>query len=143
MPVSSASPIILYDGICGLCHRFIQLVLKRDLRDRFRFSALQSAFATKILHRHNTELQDLDTLCVVLNYAEPGEQVVVRSEAAAVVLRELGGTWRALGAVLRGLPKWFRDLGYRLVAGNRYRIFGKYQQCPLPEERYRHKFLDM
>jgi predicted DCC family thiol-disulfide oxidoreductase YuxK len=143
MSASNANPIILYDGLCGLCNRFIQMVLKRDLHDRFRFASLQSDFAGRVLHRHGAEPGNLDTLYVVLDYSEPGEQLMSRSEAAAVVLRELGGIWRILGGVLPVLPKWLRDWGYRLIARNRYRIFGKYDQCLLPEERYRHKFLDM
>ena len=143
MPASSANPIILYDGVCGLCSRFIQLVLKRDLHDRFRFASLQGDFAGNVLHRHGVEPGNLDTLYVVLEYAQPGEQLVSRSAAAEVILRKLGGVWRAPATVLRILPKWFRDWGYGLVARNRYRIFGKYDHCRLPEERYRHKFLDM
>ncbi|MGA9040955.1 MAG: DCC1-like thiol-disulfide oxidoreductase family protein [Terriglobales bacterium] len=143
MPVSSANPIILYDGVCGLCNRFIQMVLKRDPHDRFRFASLQNDFAGKVLHRHGAEPGNLDTLYVVLNYNQLGEQLLSRSDAAMAVLRELGGIWRLLEIILRVLPKRLRDWSYRVIARNRYRIFGKYDQCLLPEERYRHKFLDM
>ncbi len=143
MPASSSNPIILYDGVCGLCNRFVQFVLKRDSHDRFHFAALQSDFAICILQRHGAAPADLDTMYVVLEHALPGERLASRSHAAGVVLQELGGGWGVLGLVLRGLPGWLRNWGYNLVARNRYRIFGKYDACPLPTETDRRKFLDL
>src|SRR4029077_20464896 len=60
--ISTSNPIILYDGICGLCNRLNQFVLKRDRNDRFRFAALQSEFAGKVLERHGVSPQVLDTM---------------------------------------------------------------------------------
>jgi predicted DCC family thiol-disulfide oxidoreductase YuxK len=143
VPASSPNPIILYDGVCGLCNRLVQFVLKRDPHDRFRFASLQSTFAANILTRHSANVADLDTMYAVLDYDQPGERLTARSDAAITVLLELGDFWRGVGVALGILPKWFRDWAYGLIARNRYRIFGKYDQCLLPEERYRHKFLDM
>ena len=138
-----SNPIILYDGVCGLCNRFVQLVLKRDRRDRFRLASLQSDFAQSVLLRHGAKADDLDTLYVVVNHDRPNEQLASRSDAALAVLVELGDFWRGLGIALAILPKWLRNWVYGMIARHRYRIFGKYDQCLLPEERYRHKFLDM
>ncbi len=143
MPASSPNPIILYDGVCGLCNRFIQLVLERDINNRFRFASLQSECAEKILYKHGVQVRDLDTLYVVRDFGQSNESLVSRSEASTVVLSELGGIWRALGMASLMMPRWLRDWSYGVVAKNRYRIFGKYDHCLLPEERYRHKFLDM
>jgi predicted DCC family thiol-disulfide oxidoreductase YuxK len=143
MPPSSANPILLYDGVCALCNWLVQFVIKRDSGDRFRFASLQSGFAADILTRYNADLSDFDTMYTVLNHGQPDETLAARSDAAIAVLLELGGIWRALGVTLRVLPKWLRDWGYGRIARNRYRNFGKYDQCPMPEERYRHKFLDM
>lgn len=137
------NPIILYDGVCGLCNRFVQSVLKRDHHDRFRFASLQSAVAKAILARHGVDSNELDTIYTVLDYEQSSEKLTARSDAAIAILAELGDFWRGIGVALSILPKWFRDWGYRMIARNRYRIFGKYDQCLLPEERYRHKFLDM
>jgi predicted DCC family thiol-disulfide oxidoreductase YuxK len=137
------NPIILYDGVCGLCNRFNQFVLKRDSAGRFRFASLQSDFATKVLQRHGVNPHDLDTVYLVLDNAQPGERLLARSDAAGSVLRDLGGPWGALADVLSLMPRWLRDWGYNLVARNRYRIFGKYDTCPLPDPQYRHKFLDV
>ena len=138
---SVANPIVLYDGVCGLCNRMTQFLLKHDKHDRFRFASLQSEFATTVLQRHGVDASDLDTVCVVLNYGEPNEQVLKRSDAILHLGHELGGIWR-IGAWARILPRSLRDLIYNLVARNRYRVFGKYETCMLPEPQHRKKFLD-
>jgi predicted DCC family thiol-disulfide oxidoreductase YuxK len=141
--VSTSNPIILYDGVCGLCNRLNQFVLKRDRNDRFRFAALQSEFARRVLERHGVNPQVLDTMYLLLNYSQPDERLVARSDAAVRILGELGGAWLALAAVMRSLPRWFQDKAYNLIARNRYQLFGKYQTCQIPNERYRSKFLDL
>jgi len=143
MAAPDPNPIILYDGVCGLCNRLVQFLLNRDSRDRFRFASLQSEFAADILRRHNASPNDLDTMYVVLNYDLPGERIASRSDAAVVAFRELGGGWAALGAALQALPGWIRNWGYNLVARNRYRIFGRYDSCPIPSAKDRLKFLDL
>jgi len=143
MPGPHPNPVILYDGVCGLCNRLVRFVLKHDSPDRFRFASLQSNFAAAILRRHQADLADLNTIYVVLDHALPDERLASRSDAAVVVLRELGGGWNVLGLTLRALPEWLRNWGYNLVARNRYRIFGKYNSCPIPSEKDHRKFLDL
>ena len=142
MADDSFNPIILYDGVCGLCNRLVQFVLKRDSRDRFRFASLQSPFADRILQRFGANPQDLDTVYVVVNYGQPDERLAARSDAVILILRELGGFWNALSWLLRALPRWLRDWKYNVVARYRYRVFGKYDSCPLPQEKDKRKFLD-
>ena len=134
------NPVLLYDGVCGLCNRLVQFVLKRDIHAHFHFASLQNDYATRILQRHSLDPPDLNTLYVV---EEPGERLTTRSDAVIFILRELGGFWRAVSVALRIFPKSLRDWGYGAVARHRYRIFGKYQNCPLPEPKYRDRFLDM
>jgi predicted DCC family thiol-disulfide oxidoreductase YuxK len=142
MASDSSNPIILYDGVCGLCNRFNRFVLQRDFGDRFRFASLQSEFAAKVLRRHGVNPQDLDTVYLVLDYAQPSERLLARSDAAICVLREVGGFWAAVGGVLSLMPGWLRNWGYNMVARHRYRIFGKFGTCPLPDPKHRHKFMD-
>ena len=141
--MSTSNPIILYDGICGLCNRLNQFVLKRDRNDRFRFAALQSEFAGRVLQRHGVNPQVLDTMYLLSNYSQPDERLAARSEAAVLILGELGGVWRALAGMMQLLPRWFRNKAYNLIARNRYQIFGKFQTCQIPDERYRSKFIDL
>jgi predicted DCC family thiol-disulfide oxidoreductase YuxK len=143
MPAPLANPIILYDGVCGLCNRLVQFVLKHDSRSCFRFASLQSDFAARVLRRHGAAPEDLDTVYVVLDHALPGERLASRSDAAVMVLQELGGGWSVLGMVLRVLPGWLRNWGYNLVARNRYRIFGKVDSCQTLSEKDRRRFLDL
>jgi predicted DCC family thiol-disulfide oxidoreductase YuxK len=138
-----SNPIILYDGVCGLCNRLVQFVLKRDKTDRFRFAALQSEFAGDVLRRHGVNPQAPDTMYLLLNYSQPDERLAARSDAAVQILGDLGGNWRALASIVQLLPRWFRDKAYNLIAQNRYQLFGKYQTCQIPDEKYRSKFLGL
>ena len=141
--MTDANPIVLYDGVCGLCNRSVQFLLKHDKRERFRFASLQSDFAQRVLGRHGLDPKDLDTVHVVVNYNQPDERVLQRSDAILRAGRELGGFWGASAAVARIVPRPLRDLVYRFVATNRYRVFGKYDTCMLPDPSQRSRFLDI
>ena len=136
------NPILLYDGVCGLCNRSVQFILRRDRKAIFRFASLQSPFAQTILARHRANPANLDTVYLVANYNQPGEALLARSDAVADILKRLGGVWSLLGAVLRLIARPLRDWGYNLVARNRYRIFGHYDTCPVPTQETRSRFLD-
>ncbi len=137
------NPIVFYDGVCGLCNRLVQFLVKRDKHDRLRFASLQSDFAAKVLDRHGLDPKDLDTVHVVENYEQAGERVLDRSDAILGAGRKLGGLWTVAASIAKVVPRRFRDLVYRFVARNRYRVFGKYETCLLPEPNQRKKFLDM
>ena len=142
MSVSEDRPIVLYDGVCGLCNRLVQLILKRDVHDRFRFASLQSEFAEKLLKRHGADSRDLDTFYLVINHGIPSERVLMRSDAILAVVSTLGGLWKVAG-IGALLPRVLRDGMYRIVARNRYRVFGKHESCMLPSAEHRAKFLDL
>ncbi len=144
MSLETKHPIVLYDGICGLCNRSVQFLLRHDRGDVFRFASLQSDLAHRILQRHGFNAGDLDTVYVVLN-PDQGEResLLARSDAAAYLLMQLSGIWRVLGRALQLLPRAMSDWGYRALAGNRYRLFGRYDGCPLPSEATRKRFLDL
>ena len=141
--MAGANPIIFYDGVCGLCNRLVQFLLKHDKDGRLRFASLQSEFAEKVLGRHGIDPKDLDTVNVVENYDRPGERVLQRSNAILRAGRELGGFWGTSSSIARVVPRAFRDLVYRFVATNRYRVFGKYDACMLPDPSQRSRFLDV
>lgn len=142
-------PILLYDGVCGLCNRFVQYVLRRDRNDVLRFASLQSALANRILARHGVNLDALDTLYVVVNPELDGkvdsgsEHLLARSDAAIFILSRLPGSPQIFALFLRLMPKFLRDSGYNIVARNRYRIFGRHETCPLPTAENRGRFLDL
>jgi len=136
-------PILLYDGVCGLCSRMNQFVLRHDPEGLFRFAWLQSPLAERILTRHGASARDLDTVYVVMNYNQPDESLRPRSDAVVFVLTHLGGIWRPAGILIGWLPRWFRDWAYDLVARNRYRVFGRSETCMLPSPENRSRFLDV
>lgn len=136
----AANPILLYDGLCGLCNRFVQFILKHDAAAHFRFASLQSAYAVRILQARGVDPQDLDTVYVI---DPPGARLLARSDAVIFMLRELGGFWRAASVAMGILPKKLRDWGYRAVARRRYRVFGKYETCLLPDQKHLDRFLDL
>ena len=164
---SVAHPILLYDGVCGLCNRLVQFILRRDPGGVFRFASLQSPLAGRILARHGADAGDLDTVYVVVNCDRADEELLARSDAVIFVLRHLGADslrsagrakapvptpatatpgsafWRMSGFLLQCVPRTVRDWGYRVVARNRYRVFGRYDTCPLPGEDTRERFLDL
>ena len=141
--MARSNPIILYDGVCGLCNRLTQFLLKHDKDGRLRFASLQSDFAEKVLRRHGFDAKDLDTVHVVENYDQPDERVLQRSDAILRAGRELGGVWGTSSAIAKVVPRAVRDLVYRFVATNRYRVFGKYDTCMLPDPDQRSRFLDV
>jgi predicted DCC family thiol-disulfide oxidoreductase YuxK len=136
-------PHPIYDGVCALCNRFVQFILRRDRNANFRFASLQSAFAAPILTRHGSSPSDLDTVYVVVNYELPDEYLLSRSEAILFVLKQLAGPWRASASLLQLLPKSLRDAVYNAVARRRYRIFGRSEACMLPPDQDRNRFLDL
>jgi len=134
--------VILYDGVCGLCNGGVRLVLKRDRKGAFRFASLQSSAGREILARHGIAPDALDTFYVVRDFGLAGERVLSKSSAALHVAARLGGVWKC-AAMLRVLPPRVRDWVYDTIARHRYRMFGRYDTCPLPEARYRDRFLDV
>lgn len=130
-----AHPIIFYDGVCGLCDGLVQFVMRRDRAGIFRFAPLQGAIAAQILPAHGKNPGDLESL-----YVLAGGRVRERADAVLHVLRLLGLPCSAL-SVIGLLPRPVLDLGYRLVARYRYRLFGRYEACPLPDPQLRDRFL--
>ena len=143
MSGSSSNPIVLYDGVCGLCNRLVQFVLKNDRKDVFRFASLQSRLAEEILVRHSLRSESLETVYVVLDYGFAEERLLSRLRAVVYVLQQLGGPLAYVSAILRVLPAPAQKFLYGLVARSRYRVFGKYETCPLPDSDSRSKFLDL
>ena len=118
--------VILYDGVCVFCSRWIRFIAARDTDRRFRFTAIQSAYGTRLARHFGIDPDDPDTNAVI-----HGGVAYFKSDAALTVLANLPG-WSWAGA-FRAVPKPLRDAVYSLVANNRYRIFGKYETCFVPD----------
>jgi predicted DCC family thiol-disulfide oxidoreductase YuxK len=127
--------VILYDGVCVFCSRWIRFVARRDTAARFRFTAIQSPYGTRLAEAFGIDPCDPDTNAVV-----HGGKAFFKSDAALTVLSHLPG-WGWTRALL-AMPKPLRDAAYNLVARNRYRIFGKYEMCFVPDDEMRGRVLE-
>jgi predicted DCC family thiol-disulfide oxidoreductase YuxK len=132
-PRAELPPIIFFDGVCGLCNRFIDFVISRDSAGLFRFATLQGETARERLPEADLDLNTM-VLC--------DEQGIFRKSTAAVrILTRLGGVWGLCGTALRLVPRPLRDVAYSFVARNRYRVFGKKVTCRMPTTAERTRFL--
>ena len=131
---------VLFDGVCGLCHRTVDFLLRADRRGRLRFATLQGPTAARLLAQADHNL-DLETVLYARHPAGARPDLLDRSNAILAILEDLGGPWRA-AAALRLVPRPLRDAVYRFVAARRYRWFGKRDACRVPTPAERDRFLD-
>jgi predicted DCC family thiol-disulfide oxidoreductase YuxK len=136
----ATAPVLLYDGVCGFCDRAIQFILRVDRVGTLRFAVLDSELATEIIGRHPS-LKGIDSVVYVEDPGEPTERVFTRSAAALRVLDYLGWPWTLLRST-RVIPRPLRDRMYDGFAAVRYRVFGKYDACPIPPPEVRRRFLE-
>jgi predicted DCC family thiol-disulfide oxidoreductase YuxK len=134
-PDPAAHPIVLFDGVCNLCHGAVRFLLEHDEDARLRFAPLQSDLGRTLLTQHGLNADGLDTMVLV-----DADGAHLRSDAALRIVRELGPPWRWL-RVLAALPRPLRDAAYDFVARNRYRWFGKKDACPMASAEWTSRFL--
>ncbi|MGI4742514.1 MAG: thiol-disulfide oxidoreductase DCC family protein [Janthinobacterium lividum] len=136
---TSTSAVILFDGVCNLCHGFVQFIIRHDTAGQFRFAALQSPAGQALLAAHGhaalPPLSDPDSVVLLHN-----GRLYTHSTAILHIARLLGGPWQ-LAAAGWLLPRPWRDALYRLVARHRYRWFGRQEACWLPTPTLRARFL--
>lgn len=127
-------PVIFFDGVCGLCNKFVDFVLEKDREKKFLFSPLQGETAAEILTPLSEDFREWDIV-----YAD--ENGVHRaSDATLKILGRMGGGWSAAGVLIR-IPKFIRNFIYRYVAVNRYKWFGKSDTCRVSAENEADRFL--
>lgn len=127
--------VILFDGVCIFCSRWVRFVAKRDLGMRFRFTPIQSDYGARLARKSGIDPADPDTNAVI-----HGSEVFMKSDAALTVLSLLPG-WGWVRALF-AIPKPLRDAVYGLVARNRYRIFGRYDACFVPNADLRARVIE-
>lgn len=123
--------LVLFDGYCGLCNRAVRWCLRRDRHDRFRFAPAASPVVAPLLAQSEASLA-ARTILVLRDPGQPAQQLFLRSSAILLMLAELPQPWPTVARVLRLIPRPLRDLVYRGIARIRYRIWGRYDACPLP-----------
>ena len=133
--LSARHPIVFFDGHCGLCNASVDWILARDPGGVFRFAPLQGKAAGTCVPEKTR--RDLETILVLKE-----GRLFERSDAVVEILLSMGGAKRVLGSLLRIVPRFLRDLGYRLIARNRYLFYGRLESCRLPTPAERARFLD-
>lgn len=133
-------PVLLYDGVCGVCNGAVRTILRFDRHGTLRFAALDSDFARDIIARH-PRLAGLDSVVFVRDPGGPTETVSTESAALLQVADYLGGYWK-LATAARVIPAFVRDRLYAAFAAVRYHVGGKYDSCPIPSPEVRGRFLD-
>jgi predicted DCC family thiol-disulfide oxidoreductase YuxK len=127
--------IVLFDGHCNLCNRSVQFILLRDAGAYFQFSSLQSAKGQELLLAHGL-VEPPDSIVLVEN-----GQAYVESAAALRIARGLSWPWKILSIFLI-VPAFIRNWVYRFIARNRYRWFGRTEECWLPKPEWKERFLN-
>ncbi len=128
--------IILFDGPCVFCNFWVRFLCRIDRKDAFRFASLQSEWAQKWASQNQISLQEYDSLFVIDNSGN----FTFADQAVFTIIKSLGWVWKVF-LVFSLIPKRITHFLYRSIARNRYAWFGKFNQCPLPQKRYLHKFL--
>jgi predicted DCC family thiol-disulfide oxidoreductase YuxK len=132
--------LLLYDGVCALCNGSVKFMMKHDRQDRFRYAPLQSDLGREMLARFDIQ-RFPDGVVLVTDVLTPAERIFHRSGAISESLQRLSGPWRMAGKLLAILPGPLRDWGYGFVARYRYRLFGRYDTCPVPSPEERSRLL--
>jgi predicted DCC family thiol-disulfide oxidoreductase YuxK len=141
---SSPSTIIFFDGVCNFCNALVNWLIDHDQHRRLHFAPLQGATYAALCKQRIWEsdaqahhhLHDLSSIVV---YSEG--HIFVRSAAVLQIAWLLGGIWRSMTWLLRFMPAFMLDTGYDVVARNRYRLFGKQDQCRVPTPELQARFL--
>ncbi len=139
--VGEGAHLVLYDGVCGLCSRLLQFLLEHDRHAVFTFASLQSARGRTIVERFGGDPNALASFLVLANHRGDRPQMFSRSGAALFVAGQLGWPWKA-AVIARVLPTAILDHVYNIVARNRYRMFGRYEQCLTSRPDFRGRFVE-
>jgi predicted DCC family thiol-disulfide oxidoreductase YuxK len=128
--------VVYYDGICGLCDFFVNLIVKIDSKGILKFSSLQGPSGQKLLNDLKFNTEELDTVIFRIN-----DQIYTKSTAVFKIIKSIGGFWRVF-LVFDLLPTYFSDFIYKKIAKNRYKLFGKLEQCDISKFNKPGQFID-
>ena len=136
MENSSCNKIVLFDGVCNLCSNSIQFILKRDKMNQFLFGSLQGTYGQAMLKKYQLPENEFNSFMLI-----EGEKLYTKSSGALRMLKHLGGLWSLLYVFII-IPKFIRDGIYNWIAKNRYKWFGKKNECWLPKPEWKARFLE-
>jgi predicted DCC family thiol-disulfide oxidoreductase YuxK len=129
--------IVLFDGICNFCNDSVQRIIKNDQKDRFRFASLQSEIGQELTSERGIDTSQVDSIILI----DPGNAYYIKSTAALEIAKRMDGLYPMLQLFLI-LPASVRDWGYDYIAKNRYKWFGKRDECKIPTPDEKAKFIE-
>lgn len=136
MPIMHSSyPILLFDGVCNFCNDTINTIIKLDKKGVFKFAPIQSEIGREYLEAHDYTPKDMSTVIMICD-----GNIYTKSDAALQTFKHLGGWWRYL-RIFTFIPRPIRNAIYDFIAKNRYKWFGKKEQCMVPTPDVRTRFL--
>jgi predicted DCC family thiol-disulfide oxidoreductase YuxK len=129
--------VVVFDGVCLLCNRWVDFLLRHDRAGRYRLAAMQGHHGRRLLQAHGLSADDPSSFLLVqdgIGFTD--------TEAIIRVLSGLGRRWRMLGWMIGVVPRFIRHPAYRWIARLRYRLFGRRSQCRMPDPAHADRFLD-
>jgi predicted DCC family thiol-disulfide oxidoreductase YuxK len=130
-------PVILFDGICNLCSGAVLFIIKHDPKHLFRFASLQSEFGQKIIKQFKIPPGEAMNSFILFE----NEKIYTRSTGALRVAKKLNGLWPLMYSFII-IPPFIRNAFYNLIASDRYKWFGKKEECWIPTPELKSLFLD-
>ncbi|MGD8569588.1 MAG: thiol-disulfide oxidoreductase DCC family protein [Gammaproteobacteria bacterium] len=132
----NTNPVLLFDGVCKFCHSSVRFVINRDREKRFYFCPLQSARGQQMMEQYHIEDTGLNSMILLDN-----GKIYRKSAAALRIARQLSMPWPLLSVFLL-VPAFMRDAVYDFIGRHRYQWFGKYEQCYIPDDDTRERFVE-
>ncbi len=126
--------IVIFDGFCNFCSRTVDIIINADKNDHFRFVASQSESGRALLLKYG--ITEVTSVCLIEH-----DIVYLKSDAALEIAKKLSVPWRWI-SIFKIVPLAVRDAVYSFIAARRYRWFGKRENCRVPDEKYRSKFIE-
>ena len=131
--MTSKKDIVVFDGVCVLCNRFFSWLIKNDKNEMFMYTNFQSNFSKK----NNLKLKEINSVAVIKTNGEK----IYKVEAVYYILKKID-RYFIVQILLKLLPLFLTNICYDLIANFRYRIFGKYETCIIPNENVRKNFIN-
>jgi predicted DCC family thiol-disulfide oxidoreductase YuxK len=128
--------IVIFDGVCNFCNGVVNFIIRRDPKALFSFTPMQSESGKRLIEKYDATMVGVDTILLIKN-----GQCYERTDAAIEIAGDLTGLWSMFRA-FKILPKSFRDYFYRLFARNRYKLFGRREECMIPSPEVRVRFVE-
>ena len=131
--MTSKKDIVVFDGVCVLCNKFFNWLIKNDKDEKFMYTNFQSDFSKK----NNLKLKDINSVAVIKTNGEK----IYKVQAVYYILKKID-RYFIVQILLKLLPLFLTNICYDLIANFRYRIFGKYETCIIPNENVRKNFIN-